>query len=500
MNRIIINALKNNLIWILIGIFFILYFLHSFLNYQNFYNHAWDLGIYHQQIWRYGHFYSAFNTVRGINLLSDHFGLILYPIGWIYLIYPRTETILFIQTLLVVLSAYPLWKIAKHFTKSTFFGLTIAFLFLSSLGVQSAIDFDFHLATIAVFFYAYFVYFLWKKQWLWASLFAFLSVITKEDMPIYLAFASLSFLGITIFNRRQQEKEVFKPLFLFLLFSILAWLIISWLMPRLCEIENCGYFSFSYFGKNYSEVVKNLIFHPINFVKIMIEQFITNPIKTSVFLTYMKAFSWLPLLAPQLFLAAIPFLLIKFASDREALWGLTGQYSVVGMFILSLATIYAVKNLQGLKRFFKFIVPILSIILLAMSIKINWLNNSFWNVFDSERWQSTRNYQGLNQIIRQIPTDASVVTQDQILPHLSNRPGIYLAKCIYCHLSPDNHYDYLLFDSRFDMLWTPDGARNIESTIEELQGRSTFENKGKYTLIIKDEQKNHTTYLFKNVQ
>ena len=487
---------KNYFVWIVILVFFVLFSLHSLLNHWNFSTHAWDLGIYDQQTWLYGHFHSVFNTVRGLNLLSDHFGLILYPISLIYLIYPHAETMLLIQALLVVLSAYPLWAIAKHYIKSDLFSLTIVFLFLSSWGIQAAIDFDFHLATISVFFYAYFVYFMWRKKWYWAGIFALLSVISKEDMPIYLAFTSLTFLVLELFNHGKKEKIQS----IFLIFSLLFFVLISWIMNRIHTVANFNYFSFSHFGKDYPEMLKNIFFHPINFLNKLYDQFITNPLKKSTFLLYLQGFSWLPLFAPQMYLALIPFLLIKFASDRDALWGLNGQYSVLGMFILSLATIYAVKNLQKIKYFSKLCISLLSIILIIVAIKVNIINVSFWQTVSLEKWQSAQQYQGLNSLIKQIPDDASVGTQDQIVPHLSSRDKIYLIKCIYCSLDSQIKYDYLLLDTRFNIIFNPSVGGDIQPIIKELLSQKTYENGGNYSLISKDEQENYSTYLFKNNQ
>ncbi len=480
-----IKTIKPYLIWILISIFFFIFSAHSLYNYWSFSAHAWDLGIYDQQTWLFGHFKPQFNTVRGMNLLSDHFGLILFPIGLIYLIYPHAETLLIVQATLVVLSAYPLWIIAKHYLKSNLFGLAIVFVYLSSWGIQSAIDFDFHLATIAVFFYAYFILFMWQKKWLWAGLLAILSMITKEDMPIYIAFAMLGFLTIEIFNPdKENRRKTIIIQSVFFLFSLLFFLLIDWLMTHINPIGRSNYFSFSSFGSSYFEILKNIFSQPVGFAQKLFKQFYENPIKKKAFLVFMNGFSWLPVFAPQTYFAIIPFFLIKFASDRSALWGLSGQY--------------AVKNILHKYENFRKYISYLSIILVIMALKVNFSDGIFEKTFESRKWQLVNQYEGLNKIIKQIPKEASVVTQDQIIPHVSNRQKVFMLKCIYCNLSASNNYEYILIDTRFNIIFNPIIGGDIQPTLKELLNNNTFEGKGNYIIAAKDEQKDYSTYLFKN--
>ena len=495
------NFIKNYLVWVVILIFFVLFSLHSLLNHWNFSTHAWDLGIYDQQTWLYSHFQSIFNTVRGLNLLSDHFGLILYPIGLIYLIYPHAETLLIIQALLVVLSAYPLYLISKKKLNNNLISWVIIIAYLSSIGIRSAIDFDFHLATIAVFFYAYFVYFWLEKKYWWSIAFAFLAVLTKEDMPIYIGFTAL---GLMI-NSCQKKDEV-KNNFKLLILSLMSFLAIYKIMPVLSFSSfKQNYFDYHYLGNSYIDVIYNTIKFPISTMQKIWDSFINNLVKVNTFKTYFGSFWYLPFFSPDILIFSVPFLLTKFVSDRDVLWTLSAQYGVIGMFILSLATIYTIARLSALitnKKYRNIIVIVWSIFFLIYTRYINFYQakTTFWDGISPSRWKTINDYSGINQAINLIPKKASVVTQNNIVPHLTNRKSIYLLQCPFCNAPSNRIYNYVLLDTRYGSSFAPKELANIKPLIDELITKGTLEGWGYYELVYKDEQESYSTYLFKNNQ
>ena len=492
-----IKIIKNNFIWFVLLVFFVVFSLHSLLRYWNYNTFSWDLGLYVQQVWLYSHTFSFYNTVRGTNLLSDHFGLILYLFAPIYRLFPRAETLLIIQALLVVLSGYPIYKIAEDKLKNRFIAIVLLVAYLSSTGIRSSIDFDFHLATIAVFFYAIFLYFWLEKKYFWSIIFAILAILTKEDMPLYIACAGLG-LALINFKNKEEAKKALLLAFLSLLSFAAIYKIIS-VIPT--TGANINYFSFNYLGANYREVVENLIYHPLLTIRTIWENFINNPMKINTFKTYYFGFWYLPLLSPEIIIFSIPFLLVKFVTDRDVQILLSGQYAVTGMFILTLAVIFFLYHFAKwfLKKWAKIVLNCFALVFLLFTFHYNIISNSqFWNVADRQGWQNIKNYAGLNKMVRLIPESASVATQDPIVSHLANREKIYLLQCPFCNTPGNRIYDYVLLDTRYGSAFAPKELADIKPVINEMSQKGTLEGWGNYTLVAKDEEKDCATYLFKN--
>ena len=495
-------------IWILIIVFFSIFASHSLLKHSSFNTWAWDLGIYDQQAWLYSRFQYPYNTVRGMFLLSDHFSLsfiLLVPFYWIY---SHAETLLIMQAMLVALSAFPLWIIAKHYSKSALFSYAITILYLSSVGIQSGIDFDFHLATIAVFFVSYFIYFFWKRQYIPCLIFGALACLTKEDMPFYVAFISI-FLFLFMPLELKGKKIIKKILYIFpsgfkkerilavviFLFSILyAVVLLKLIMPNLPGQGRFDYFSFRSLGNNYTDLIKNIIIHP----ELVYQQFITNPTKIHTAYVYFKGFGFLPLLAPHVLLASAPFFMEKFVSDRSAQWYTGGQYGVIGMLELAFASVVVINYLKYLPSIVRQkIILVVSISLLIIGINNNTKTDVFRlkPVFKKQTWTEYKKYKNINRLITIVPNESSVASQNEIIPHLSNRKEAYLFLCEICS-PPLRDPDYILLDERFGTTFTSPQDANINNNIKELIDNGAIPSK-KYTnhyILIKRDQ---TAYLFK---
>jgi len=455
--------------------------------------HSWDLGLYSQQTWLYSQLSATYNTVRGTNLLSDHFGITLFLLAPIYKIFPRAETLLILQAILVTLSALPLYLITKKMFKSALAGSIIVFAYLSSSGIREAINFDFHLATIAVFFYAFFLYFWLNKKYVWSIVFVILAMLCKEDVPLYVAFTALGLITQDLKNKRNFMYSTW--LFIGSLMSFVAIMKIMLMVPA--TSANFNYFSFGYLGDNYADVLKNLFTHPVIILKKTWEGFITNPTKVATFKTYFYGFWYLPLLSFDIMIFSIPFLITKFASDRMPQWLLTGQYSVIGMFVLALATAYSISRISRYLKFSRAMLITILTIFLIFTIKYNVITMAkpYWNVFSKQKWQQTNQFDGLNNFMKKIPDDASVGTQDQIVPHLASRKDIYVVRCKYCIAPEDINFDYILLDDRFDIGFNPRNESEFRAVIDE---NVTEQHDFEITDI--DQAEDHTTYLLKNIK
>lgn len=497
--RLAVGLFRNYFIFFIVAFFFIAYLAKSILLHWSLSSHSWDLGIFAQQTWLYSHTTSIYNTVRGTNLLSDHFGLILYLFAPIYRVFPRAETILVIQALLVSLSSLPFYLLAKRYLKSALVGCVLVIAFLSSYGIRSAISFDFHLTTIAVFFFSYFVYFWLTEKRFWGVVFAVLAMLCKEDVPVYVFFISAWFLFIDRVNKRKMVQD------LILLFGsgtfFVAIMEIMKLIPS--SVANFDYFSFNYLGKSYLDVIVNVITRPIASLNLIWTNFIENETKVSTFMLYLGGFWYIPLLVPDLVFASIPFFLTKFVSDRAAQWGISGQYAVMGMFLLSLAILFflwrVIKRLSN--TWGKAIIYFWSVGFLIFTFFYNFTgpNREFWDMFSASKWQEAAKYTPLRELAASVPEGASVASQDRILPHLASRREAYLYSCQMCNIPADKQYDYLLFSDHLDFEFFGEREPSSIPVINRILNDGSTEKAGNYELVKKIAIGEEQYYLFKNI-
>jgi uncharacterized membrane protein len=497
--KFIASFIENYLVFIVLALFFVFFTGHSMLTHYSFNSHSWDLGIYAQQTWLYSQFAGFYNTVRGTNLLSDHFGIILYLFAPFYRAIPKAETILVIQALLVVASGYPLYLTAKKLLKSGLAGSVIVFAYLSSSGIRQAIDFDFHLATVAVFFYAFFLYFWLNKKYIWSIIFAILAMLCKEDVPLFIAFTALGLLAQDIKN-----KHDFRQSLALLVGSFASFLAIMKIMLTIPGTgANFNYFSFSYLGSNYGDVLKNFIHHPVSIIKKVWDGFIENGLKVSTFKTYLTGFWYLPLLSIDIMIFAIPFFITKFVSDRQPQWGLNGQYAMIGMYLLALATAYTIFRItQHFKKWRTPIVIAWSLVFFIFTFNYNFLmvGREFWDSYNTQRWQATKQYDGLQEIIKKIPADASVGAQEQVVSHVASRKEVYVLRCPYCLVPNEKDFDYILLDDRFGLGFAGPSREDIQSVLSKHIAQFKGDAEHNFEIVAEDKSEDHNTYLLKNTR
>jgi uncharacterized membrane protein len=493
---------NNKLYWITAFLFFILFSSYAIFKHMIYQTYGWDLGIYSQQVWLDSRFMlRAHDTIRGLFLLSDHFGPILVLISPLYWISSRAEILLIIQALMVVLAAYPLWVISEYYIKNIFFSLTIVLLFYTSLGIQNAIDFDFHLATIAVFFISFFIYYLWKRKYLFSTIFFALAFITKEDVSFYIFCITIFFFIFNPTCNNSKNIDYTKHRlysFIVAIFSIIySIVVIKIIMPSISSDTTINqYFQFGIFGNNYFEVIKNIFLHPV----ILIKQFIFNPVKLNSALMYIKGFGFLPLFAPHVLMVSFPFILTKYVSTREAQWGLNGQYSVTGVLELAYATIFVVGYLNLIirnRKLKQILFTIISLCLMSYGLysNLSYKGSLLNNIRDIK--EKPGNYNNINNLINKIPNKVSVETQNNIIPHISSRKEIYIIACPICNIPEDFVPQYILLDTRFGLGFSSSNINQMDDLIDSLlnEHKRPWET---YSVNYQLVSQEGTAYLFKN--
>ena len=178
-----------------IFLYFIIFSWLSFKKYQGFDYNSFDLAIFNQVFFNTAHGRLFDLTINLHNYLGDHFEPMILLLLPFYLSKSSPVTLLFLQSAIIALSAWPLYLIAKKVLSKSSLALLIAILWLLNPFVHSANLYEFHLLAFAPFFFFWTFYFYQQNKFKLFCLFFILSLLVREDISLLLvSFAFLSYL------------------------------------------------------------------------------------------------------------------------------------------------------------------------------------------------------------------------------------------------------------------------------------------------------------------
>jgi uncharacterized membrane protein len=365
----------------------------------------YDLAIFDQAIWHLSRFEAPSSTVRGLsNVFGDHFSPILVAIVPFYWIAPAPETLIVCQAALFALSIFPVWAfLRRRIAAAQVTALSLAYVLF--WGLQRAAAFDFHEVAFAPVLIGLVVYAMDARRFrlLWAAS-AALSLV-KEDMLPFLAFAG----GYLMLQGERRQGVTL------LAASVLAfWLIVGYVVPAM---NDSGVYHFS---GTYADALTRPWSLPSTLV--------TPSIKAMTILLWVAPFAFLPLFSPVVLLL-IPFALARLLSSSPLHWGPTFHYSA------ALAPILAMAAGDGLARLTRRVpagstrrrlLHALPVAAVLFSLLLPGRQPMF-RLFRAGQFAETPFMVSGKRALALIPSDASVVAQTAIAPHLAHRAAIYKA-------------------------------------------------------------------------
>lgn len=445
----------------------------AILKHYAFMSTAWDLGIYEQTIW---------STVNGrllwytpeiainpsCNFFGIHFSPILFLVMPAYAIFQTTETLLVLQTFFLALGAVPLYKLAFYETHSHKRALIFDLIYLAYPPIHGMALFDFHVQAFLPFLFFSAFYYFKKEEWGKYFLFIILSLMVIEFVSLIVTFFGLYGLWI---NRRKIFQLVrnfnFKG-FLFnksICFSLITAILgIVWFLIAKKIILSINPSAPPHPNwKNFGD--------PVHDISGFIFNVLTNPIKTlEAIITPVdqKTIYIFGLFAPVAFLSFLdlpslmigfPWFLVAFLSNYPPYYVPVG-YQYVGFVVpfIFISAVYGFKRFSILKHRISFIEKI-DVAFKGMAIKQPWkalsilffisiIVISYVTILGirvnipsiSEHKHITREFISL------IPSNASVLTQNDLFPHLSRRSYAYVGGKIARNLTSEFTFDYILVD------------------------------------------------------
>ena len=421
---------------------------HTVVHHRNVLSTSLDLGLEENVIWHALHSGSLFKTTpyggpTG-NMLGEHAPYLNYLIAPIYALHQSAETILVLQAALVGGAAIPLYLVARKYL-GPWLSCLVAVWYLFYPPVHGSNLYDFHYPPLAPFFLWFTLFFVLARRNVWAAVFTVLTLSVREDISFGLMIVGI-FLTLT--NRRPRAG-------LLLIVTGAAYFVAMKLI--IMPIQRGGQEAFLYMftgllpegGQGFGGVLKTVIANPAFTLGVVLERD-----KLIYLLEIFLPLAFFPLRRMVGLLCCVPgFLFTLLSTGYRPLYQISFQYTAHWTAYLFIAVIANLSWLgreavrhgregTGRKRAW---VAAISLAMLVTTYQLGALIQHHavrggFGIYhfgtDSEDWERR---QKLHALIAMVPPKAKIVSSENIVPQISNRPYSYTLRMGIADA------DYLLF-------------------------------------------------------
>jgi len=390
------NAFRLLIVWIII--LSLLYSTLSILRHNHFQSGGFDLGLYDQAAWQYSRFLTPHNTIKERHILGDHLTLTLPLLASLFWLWDNVRILLIFQAFWISLSTLAIFKLCRIRGLTPLASLNLSFIYSLFPGIQFAVFFDFHPVVIGAGLIAWLIYFLEAKKKKLFFITLILLILTQENMGI-----AMICLGIIYFFQKSYRK-----------WSIVFILIGSiWSFVAIKIITLFSSAGFQYWPKFPP--------HPL----LLLKSFFNSEEKRLNWLYSFSWFSFIPLFSPSTTIAVIIDLsqYLVLAPRFSHMWGPWLHHRVILAPFLLLGVLEVLAKLKK----YNFNLQNISFLMVALSLTLQYYFHFPLNKLSKKAYWREEPWMADNRnLINSIPKEASIATQQNLVPHLSHRKEIYL--------------------------------------------------------------------------
>lgn len=419
--------------WPLIGLFLLallftsitFYFL---INKHNAFNtRTYDFARFSQAIWNVLDGRFLFSSIDYRSILGNHFSPYMALLAPLLLIWPDERALLFVQAASVAVTGLFLALILydRHPLLAPWFLLS----FYLNPAVHSLTLVEFRRVVLVMPFLALALLALHRQNRLLMLAALLVALLGKEDIGLFV-------LGVGLFLLL-VKRDLWWGLGLIVLGFSWSIIVSFWIIPafRTPGSEYPQLFYFNYLGGSYAEMVATLRGDPL----ILVRQLFGVDRLEAIGRLLLPLGIFLPFLAADWLLIAVPSLMLLLLSGDAEMYGLLKWYPATILPVFFAATAVGISRFPGSRAHW------LIVWLLFATVLGYWLYSplpggreyepALYEVTDHDR-------RGL-QMVERVPTGASVATQPHYVPHLAHRENVFHYPWI--KIGQEN-VDYFLFD------------------------------------------------------
>lgn len=424
----VLSAIDTRRWWLAAGALAVLAFallgVLAIYRHDSFRSHALDLGYLDQVAWNTAHGDFFANTIKSSTWSSyfeGHFAPAIAVVVPLLLIWDDVRAMLLLQAGVLVLAGMPIYALFREHGQWLALGVLVAFFanpWLHRANLQ-----DFHTMLLAAPLISLAVFGVHRQRYTLAGLSLLATLFVKEDMGLVLALFGLYLL---LFERERAWRWG-----VVLLIAGPAWLVLVTLFV-IPAIASAGEYRiltsrYAFLGDSLSDALRTLARDPLILAK---QVFRREKVVASVQL--LASMGFLPLLGCGLLLIALPLIWYLQLSDDRGLALLKEWHAATYLPVFFGAIFAAFRRLPSRGR------PIAAGVLLLAATLAFILEGSALQILREPGMAPDRR-EVARSLIAQIPPEASVSAQDELLPHLSHRREIYLFPTV-------EDADYILMD------------------------------------------------------
>ncbi|WP_297477901.1 DUF2079 domain-containing protein [Thermococcus sp.] len=418
--------IERTVVWLLIAVYTLVFSIISINHHYTFRTNAFDLGIFMQSLWNTFHGRFMYNTVEYfVFCAKSHFNIHLSPILLVvlplYHLLPEPQGILILQTLALGMAAYPLFLLSQRVLKRTAISLGIVLLYLCNSLLHGINTYDFHAVSLAVPFIFLTAYFMETQRFTLALFAAVITLSTREDAGIAVVSLGIFYLlrnvnlneYLSLFEEAYQgklSKDKFAVLSMIVLGGL--WVILGFF------IVNSGHLISFYTGP-----------FDLHLLEMKGVYFVIANLTVGMFL----------FLNPKYFLllTSLPWMELLLSSDKNLTRiGLQYPYMLVPLSFVSAVYILGRIEERELRKIF-FLGVSLGLLISLVTTPVLPFQNGITGILEipCNCYQPiTPHDKVLSQITSELAgTNLSVLTQNDIFPHLANRDNTYVIWVSYCN-------------------------------------------------------------------
>ncbi len=394
--------------------------LHRFWQYEASYI---DFGQYDQAIWKVSRFQEPIvdHFIHGkINVLGDHVTPSIFLISPLYWFTDKSEMILIVQAIAAGLSGLVLYDIAKTVLKRGLLSLSVLISYFLFVGLQNAVITEFHELTVMT---------LPLMLTIWA--------ITKNKTVLYFIFLVITLgfkevifslgvgIGVAIFLLNKRWRKI--GIATILISSLWGFIAFKIIIPH---FSKDGYLYASSFPDSFTGILFSFVDHPEK--------------RRTLSFSFLS-FLYLPIFAPEFWLMIIQDYASRFIPQNFVTrWNLGMHYNAESAVILATSSVYGLKYLLKYSLFKKY-TTLIAIILIVNSLFLFRfvLHGPFMLALNPSFYKHTAELNFLNDLVKKIPKNASVMSQNNLASHLTHQ-DVKLVSADYKIIKPE----YILIDIR----------------------------------------------------
>jgi uncharacterized membrane protein len=457
------------IVLIMVAIHSVVFSYYTIMKYYSFRSYAWDLGIIVQ---------SLANTAKGNLFINNvelyyssshsYFGVHFSPIYFLvvpfFFVAPKVETILVMQSVVLGLSAVPVFLLARHSFNDRPASLLVTTAYLLNPLLQGLNWYHFNPETFLPLLFLSATYFFKKRRFGLFLMFVVLSLMTFEQAAyfvmmyaIYVAWEVRDDLRRTLRSKHLSLNSLMPLAILVGAFcwSLFAAAMIHQLNPNPpSELKAVG--NFALLGiSDLSEIPGKIITSPGLVFNAIRFEFFSKLLY--VLLTFAPT-AFLGLLSPIALLPALSWVLLSFLSNHSPYYQLGFQYTALTLPFVTIASIEAIQKLPNAldTRSAKMVYEKLSILLLISGIVLSAFASPISPLQKPYDYTNFRDYgvtfpsildKQVMDVLNSIPKNATIFTTPTIFPYISTYPNAYV-------IPPINSPSTRLFESNLKYLQT----------------------------------------------